>query len=72
MADTYVGLKGKKYTVITPAIGSGGEGSVYKIVGDPDSVLKVFIENKRTETRTFSKTKGRGNSCFSINFFYEK
>jgi len=51
MADTYVGLKGKKYTVITPAIGSGGEGSVYKIAGDPDSVLKVFIENKRTETR---------------------
>lgn len=48
---TYKGISGKSYTIIEPAIGKGGEGSVYKIVGMPDYVLKVFLEKKRTETR---------------------
>lgn len=39
---TYIGKSGKSYTVIEPALGKGGEGSVYKISGMPDYVLKVF------------------------------
>lgn len=51
MALSYIGKNGKQYTIITPALGKGGEGAVYKIVGIPNCVLKVFADNKRTETR---------------------
>lgn len=51
MSTTYVGKSGKQYTVITPAVGKGGEGSVYKISNMPNCVLKVFLDGKRTETR---------------------
>ncbi len=51
MAASYTGKNGKVYTVIEPAIGKGGEGSVYSITGMPDYVLKVFKIDKRTETR---------------------
>lgn len=51
MATTYTGKNGKLYTVIEPALGKGGEGSVYSISGMPDYVLKVFKDDKRTETR---------------------
>ena len=47
----YIGTTGKMYTTIEPALGKGGEGSVYKITGMPNVVLKVFIDPKRTETR---------------------
>jgi len=51
MALSYSGKNGKIYTVIDPPIGKGGEGTVYGIVGMPDYVLKVFRDDKRTETR---------------------
>lgn len=47
-------FKGKNrtsYRIIEPAIGKGGEGSVYKIDGMPNFVLKAFIASKRTEKR---------------------
>lgn len=47
----YTGKTGKMYTTIEPALGKGGEGSVYRITGMPDYVLKAFLEVKRTETR---------------------
>lgn len=51
MSQQYVGANGAYYTIIEPALGKGGEGSVYKILEKPDYVLKVFIEKNRTETR---------------------
>ena len=39
---TYTGTKNTRYTIIEPALGKGGEGSVYRISGMPDYVLKVF------------------------------
>lgn len=51
MALTYNGKNGKTYMVIEPPIGKGGEGTVYGIIGMPDFVLKVFRDDKRTETR---------------------
>lgn len=51
MATTYIGKSGKSYTIIEPALGKGGEGSVYKIINMPNYVLKVFLDSKRTETR---------------------
>lgn len=51
MAATYRGKNGKLYSVIEPAIGKGGEGSVYGLSGMPDYVLKVFKDDKRTESR---------------------
>lgn len=47
----YIGTTGKIYKVLEPAVGKGGEGSVYRISNMPDYVLKVFLEAKRTETR---------------------
>lgn len=51
MSQRYVGVSGEYYTIIEPALGKGGEGSVYKISEKPDYVLKVFIDKNRTETR---------------------
>ena len=51
MSQRYVGASGVYYTIIEPALGKGGEGSVYKISEKPDYVLKVFIDKNRTETR---------------------
>lgn len=51
MSQRYVGASGAYYTIIEPALGKGGEGSVYKISEKPDYVLKVFIDKNRTETR---------------------
>ena len=51
MAQTYKGTKGANYTIVEPALGKGGEGSVYRISGMPDYVLKIFLEKNRTETR---------------------
>ena len=47
----YIGTTGKMYKTIEPALGKGGEGSVYKIANMPDYVLKVFLDSKRSETR---------------------
>ena len=47
-------FKGKNeayYKIIEPAIGKGGEGSIYKIDGMPNFVLKVFSDSKRTEEK---------------------
>lgn len=47
----YTGIKGTIYETIEPPIGKGGEGSVYKINGMPGSVLKVYSDKCKTETR---------------------
>ena len=47
----YIGTTGKVYTTIEPALGKGGEGSIYKIQQLPNCVLKVFLPVKRTESR---------------------
>lgn len=47
----FQGRNGKVYENIEPALGSGGEGTVYKITGMADYVLKVYRDDKRTETR---------------------
>lgn len=47
----YIGTTGKIYKTVDPPLGKGGEGSVYKISKMPDCVLKVFLDNKRSETR---------------------
>lgn len=51
MAATYIGKNGKVYAAIEPALGKGGEGSVYSVSGMSDYVIKVFKVDKRTETR---------------------
>ncbi len=48
---TYKGMNGTSYTVIQPHLGKGGEGTVYKISGMPNYVLKLFKDEKRTDTR---------------------
>ena len=47
----FKGKSGTSYKIIEPAIGKGGEGSIYKINGMPNFVLKEFIDSKRTEGR---------------------
>ena len=47
----YTGTNGTVYETIEPPIGKGGEGSVYKIKGMPGSVLKVYSDKCKTETR---------------------
>ena len=47
----FTGTNGTKYETIEPPIGKGGEGSVYKIKGMPGSVLKVYSDKCKTETR---------------------
>lgn len=51
MASSYIGKSGRQYTIITPPLGKGGEGTVYKISGMPNCVLKIFADGKKTETR---------------------
>lgn len=51
MSESYIGKSGKLYKVIERAIGQGGEGAVYRIEGEANYVLKVFKENRRSETR---------------------
>ncbi len=48
---TYQGKNGTVYQTLEPPVGKGGEGSVYRIQGKPDYVLKVFAPGKRTEER---------------------
>lgn len=47
----YTGIKGTRYETIEPALGKGGEGSVYGIKNKSGSVLKVYQDKCRTETR---------------------
>lgn len=47
----YVGLKGESYSIENTPLGKGGEGSIFRIIGKPDLVLKLFNQDKRTETR---------------------
>lgn len=47
----YIGVNGKRYSVVEPPLGKGGEGAVYQIVGAAGSVAKVFKQDKRTESR---------------------
>ena len=51
MARTFLGNNGKLYSIIEPALGKGGEGTVYRISGNPNLVLKIYSDSKRTETR---------------------
>jgi len=48
---TYQGNKGQSYATIEPALGKGGEGSVYSIQGRADLVAKVFTDSFRTEKK---------------------
>lgn len=48
---TYKGLNGTNYTLIEPALANGGEGTVYEIANNPNSVLKVFHAKCRTDVR---------------------
>ena len=41
---TYLGIMGKRYSIVEPPIGRGGEGAVYKIEGESDKVVKIFNE----------------------------
>lgn len=47
----YTGINGTKYETIEPFIGKGGEGFIYRLRGHYGSVLKVFLDSKRTESR---------------------
>ena len=47
----FQGINGTCYAAIEPAIGQGGEGSVYRIKKNPGYVLKIFKKDKRTEER---------------------
>ena len=51
MSQRYVGASGAYYTIIEPALGKGGEGSVYKISEKPNYVLKLYNDKLRTEKR---------------------
>lgn len=51
MSLKYQGTKGTIYDAVEPALGHGGEGTVYRIKGKPDRVLKIFRDDKRTEMR---------------------
>ena len=44
----FKGKSGTSYKIIEPAIGKGGEGSIYKIDGMPNFVLKELIDSKLT------------------------
>lgn len=48
---SYIGSKGDTYIIETPALGKGGEGSIYRLKGKPNLVLKIFNSDKRSETR---------------------
>lgn len=45
---TYLGIMGKRYSIVEPPIGRGGEGAVYKIEGESDKVVKIFNEKRRS------------------------
>lgn len=47
----YIGSKGDTYVIETPPLGKGGEGSIYRLKGKPNLVLKIFNPDKRNETR---------------------
>lgn len=51
MSIAYAGINGEPYVADDEPLGKGGEGTVYKILGKPDLVVKEFNENIRTETR---------------------
>ena len=48
---TYTGSNGKTYITEAQPLGKGGEGEVYRIQGDPDLVLKLYLPRYRTEER---------------------
>lgn len=39
----YIGVNGTRYTVVEPALGKGGEGAVYRILGVAESVALMEI-----------------------------
>lgn len=51
MSQTYIGKRGKTYTILEPPLGRGGEGEVFRIENQPDLVMKVYRKNLRTESR---------------------
>lgn len=48
---TYQGINGKRYDIADPAIGRGGEGTLYRIEGEPDKVVKILNENCRSDNK---------------------
>lgn len=51
MDKVYQGKSKKSYTIIEPALASGGEGSIYLIREYKDIVLKIFKSDRRTRER---------------------
>ena len=51
MSQKYIGKSGTVYQTIEPALGKGGEGTVYGIVGMSQKALKVLFKNQRTESK---------------------
>lgn len=51
MSNMYQGRSGKSYIVNSSPMAKGGEGSIYAIEGNPNSVLKVFRSDRRTSDR---------------------
>ena len=49
MSQRYVGASGAYYTIIEPALGKGGEGSVYKVSEKPNYVLKLYNDKNKME-----------------------
>lgn len=47
----YESKSGIKYTINDSHLAKGGEGYIYSIVGKPNLVAKILLENKRTETK---------------------
>lgn len=51
MDMTYKSNDGVSYTLISPALASGGEGCIYEIKNHHDIVAKIYHEEKCTESR---------------------
>ncbi len=51
MATFFTGKSGTQYIIIEPALGKGGEGTVYAINGDKEHVLKVYHASNQTTSR---------------------
>ena len=51
MSNTYTGANGKTYITEAQPLGKGGEGEAYRIHGNPDLVLQLYLPSYRTEGR---------------------
>ena len=51
MGEVFQGKSGTTYITVDPALGSGGEGTIYGLERMPDKVAKVYRKDKRNTTR---------------------